>query len=351
MTHLRGLELLNTLRVVQVLKSATNVLVKKAYYALTLALTLLFFTTLIHAEDYSYDQLHNLVQQAKDRDALAQAGGGSVGGIPSAEGNEDEEFERPPSLRDEAFKQLKNKTAPLTPQQIIELRQLQDKTSQAIATTPNAPPIPVSSTLTVDLSPGITPPVIRLSSGFVTSLVFVDTSGQPWPISDYSLGNPSDFNIQWDKKTNTIFIQSLTTYSSANLAIRLSKLETPIMLSIVSGQKYVDYRVDLQVQARGPNSLPPISGDDLPIASQALLNVLDGIPPPDSQELEVSNGLGRAWLSNGKLILRTQLTLLSPAWSTTISSPDGTRVYELIRTPFILASKDGKPIEIKLKGL
>ena len=329
----------------------------------------------LHAAEYSVDQLNALVQQAQYKQALsAEGNNGSVStnNPNTTDGNPGATMDNPsaaadhpstpdaqtpktppkiPTLRDRAFKDLMDKISPLTPEQILQMRQQEDKTQQAIATTPNTPPIPVSSTLTVDLSPGITPPVVRLASGFVTSLVFVDSSGQPWPIADYSLGNPGDFNIQWDKKAHTLFIQSTTTYSSANLATRLAKLDTPVMISLVSGQKYVDYRVDLQVQGRGPNALAPMTGDTLPNASPLLLNALDGIPPPGSQELEVSGGLGRAWLSGGKLIFRTQLIVLSPAWSTIASSPDGTRVYEMIQTPLILASHNGKPIEIVIKGL
>lgn len=298
----------------------------------------------------SYEKLNALVQAAKANQAAASAS--SAGGPLEDSGVSEANLKRKGhTLRDEAFKQLLDKLSPLTPEQIIEMRKHQDKTQQAVATAPNTPPRPVSSTLTIDLSPGVTPPVIRLAAGFVTSLVFVDSTGQPWPIADYSLGNPKNFNIQWDKKTNSLFVQSTTAYNSANLAVRLDTLDTPVMLSLVSGQREVDYRVDLQVSARGPNALAPIVGDGLPYTNPALLGVLDGIPPPGSQELQVSGGLGRAWLSQGKLIFRTQLTVLSPAWSATVSSPDGTRVYEMVQTPLILASQNGKPIKIELKGL
>ena len=290
------------------------------------------------------EQLNALVQEARDKKALAaseESSNASTEEIPEA---------KPSTLRDQAFKQLLDKISPLTPDQIIEMRKQKDKTQQAIATTPTAPPRPVSSTLIIDLSPGVTPPVVRLSAGFVSSLLFVDATGEQWPISDYSLGNPKNFNIQWDKKSNALFNQSTTTYSSANLAIRLVGLDTPVMLSLVSGQKEVDYRVDCQVQGRGPNAAMPLVGDGLPSVTPTLLSVLDGVPPPGSQELAVSGGYGRAWLSQGKLIFRTQATVLSPAWSATVSSPDGTRVYEMAKTPLILASQNGRTIKIELKG-
>lgn len=258
-----------------------------------------------------------------------------------------------PTIRDEAFKELLNKTLPLKPEQIVELHRELDKSKAAVHTSPTAPPQPISSTITVDLSPGATPPVVRLATGFVTSVVFLDSTGQPWPVADYSLGNPKNFNIQWDTKTNTLFIQSTASYVTGNMAVRLSSLDTPVMLSLVTSQKEVDYRVDLQVRAHGPNATAHIVDDFIPAGSSnsSLISVLDGIPPSGSTELMVSGNNGRAWLFNGKLILRTKLTLLSPAWNASVSSPDGTRVYELGQTPLILASQNGKPIKIEIAGM
>jgi intracellular multiplication protein IcmK len=132
----------------------------------------------------------------------------------------------------------------------------------------------------------------------------------------------------------------------------LAELDTPIMISLVTGQREVDYRIDLQIRAHGPNALAPIVTDSLPNStSPSLLSVLDGVPPTDSIELKVSGDYGRAWVYNNKLIFRTKLTLLSPAWTSSVSSPDGTKVYELMKTPLILASQNGKPIKIELTGM
>lgn len=260
---------------------------------------------------------------------------------------------KPTTLRDEAFKELLNKTFPMLPAQIQELHKQYDQTQLAIHSAPGAPPQPISSTVTVDLSPGATPPMLRLATGFVTSIVFVDSTGQPWPVADYSLGNPAGFNIKWDNKTNTLFIQSLKDHISGNMAVRLGDLDTPIMISLVTGQKDVDYRVDMQVPGSGPNAETPVLDNNTMLngTSHSLLAVLDGVPPSGSIELNVAKDYGRAWLYNGKLLFRTKLTVLSPAWSASVSSPDGTKVYELMNTPLILASQNGKTIKIELTGL
>lgn len=278
---------------------------------------------------------------------IAQAG---QGGQPTAQSAQP--AYKPTTLRDEAFTELLNKTFPLRPDQIVTLHKNYDQEQLAINTPANTPPQPVSSTLTVDLSPGATPPVIRLATGFVSSIVFVDSTGKPWPVADYSLGNPQGFNIKWDNKTNTLFLQSVKDRLSGNIAIRMADLDTPLMFSIVTGQKEVDYRIDVQVPGIGPNSTSPVLETNMPdVAAQYLLSALDGIPPSGSIELNVAKDYGRAWSYNGKLLFRTKLNVLSPAWSATVSSADGTHVYEMTPTPLILASQNGKTIKIELSGL
>ena len=260
-----------------------------------------------------------------------------------------------PSKNDMAFGSLLDSALPLSPDQIKQLHRLYDLTQQAVAAAPSLPPTPVSSSLAVTLEPGSTPPLVRLSAGFVSSLVFVDSTGAPWPISAYGLGDPASFNVQWDQTSNALFVQSLKPYAHGNLAVRLASLNTPVMISLVSGQKEIDYRVDLQIRDRGPNAEAPIVPESLQLGAQVnpqLINVLDGVAPQHSKQLTLIPNIGQAWLSKeNTLFLRTTLTLLSPAWTATLSSPNGTHVYEMSKTPLVLASQDGKTITVEIQGL
>lgn len=255
--------------------------------------------------------------------------------------------------RQQAFDLMVESLLPLEPEEVIKVRKLLDEAKKAAATPPNPPPTPNFSSTHVNLEPGSFPPVIRLSAGFVSSLLFLDSTGAPWPIAAYSLGDPQTFNIQWDQKSNTLFIQSLKEYAHTNMAIQLANLNTPIMLTLVSGQKNVDFRIDMQVTGRGPNAKPLISAETLydPQVNSVLMNILDGIPPRDSTILKVSGGYGDAWLANNRLYFRTKLTILSPAWTSSVTGPDGTRVFEMMPTPHILASGEGKTIDIKITGM
>jgi len=254
------------------------------------------------------------------------------------------------TVYDPAFQNMTKKHFPLTPAQIKALRQIFQATQRASAA-PIEVPTPTVSTQNVILSPGAAPPVIKMATGYVSSVVFVDETGQPWPIAGFSIGNPGAFNIQWDQKGNVLMIQTIGRYESTNMAIRLTGLNIPVMLTIVSDQQHVDYRVDLRITGRGPNAKMPLIGGTIPDQPNPLLmSFLEGIPPEGSQSLIVSGGDAQAWHKDNQLYLRTRLSVLSPGWLATMSSADGVRVYEMSSTPMILASQDGKMVTLKIEG-
>ena len=255
------------------------------------------------------------------------------------------------SLAQQAFNQVLAKTMPLTPDQIHAFKKSMDTVQRAVAVPANLPPKPVSSTLMVSLAPGETPPAIKMSMGFISSLVLVDASGAPWPIVAYDLGNSQAFNVQWDKKSNILMIQPLQPYTYANLAIQLKGLAPPVMLTLVPGQSVVDYRVDVTIMGQGPSTQDRVTATGLPKeASASLLGVLDNIPPVGAQALKVApEGLGEAWAQGDNLFFRSTYTVLSPAYLNHMQSPDGMHAYILPKTPSILVSKLGKLVDVEIQ--
>lgn len=314
----------------------------------------IFFSLNVAAETNQIleDWIERQNNSARPTPAPVQMSAGSQSATPADSLQKQLTGESEPTLREKAFKQLLQNTFPLTPEQIMILKEELDKSQRAVATNVNGWPTPVSSTVPIDISPGSTPPLIRLAAGFISTIIFVDSTGNPWPIADYSLGNPKSFNIQWDKKTNALFIQSLTVHATGNMAIRLHKLDTPIVLSLVSGQKFIDYRVDFQLDKLGPNA-PPVMIDmpNLPDKPNALIEVLDGVPPKNSTQLKFTGGGGKAWLlPNGSMVVRTKLLVLSPGWTSKVTSADGTNVYEIPATPLLVATDNGKTVNIHIEG-
>lgn len=292
--------------------------------------------------DYSFNEQ---VKDSVDEDAPKS------GYAAEMDNPEEEEDVNEDSIRQQAFRQLLNKTFPLRPTEIIKLHKELEKSKEAVARPVLAPPHPVSSTMPIDLSPGASAPVVRLAKGFVTSLVFVDSTGQPWPIADYTIGNSTDFTIQWDNKTNTLFVQSNKNYVHTNLALRMAELDAPIVISFVTNQKEIDYRLDMQLQARGPNAVIPVTRELPRVTPQYLVSALDGLPPNGSKQLKVSGIRADAWMYEGKMLLRTKHQLLSPAWSSTVSSVDGMKVYQISPTPSVLVAVDGNPVYATITGM
>jgi intracellular multiplication protein IcmK len=257
------------------------------------------------------------------------------------------------TTKDPAFQNVSGKIFPMSPEQIQALHGLQDTTQRAIAGSATTPPRPVVSTQNVLLSPGAVPPIVRLGTGYVTSIVFIDQTGSPWPVAAFSIGDPTRFNIQWDQESNVMMMQGRGAYATGNMAVRLRDLPTPVMLTLVSDQRVVDYRLDLRVQGRGPKATGSMIAGTLPSTNSnpVLMNLLDGVAPTDATRLDIQGGQAEAWLYGNHLLLRTALTVLSPSWQATMSSPDGTKVYQLTPTPLVLVSDQGRTASLQIKGL
>lgn len=251
-----------------------------------------------------------------------------------------------------AFTSVLRNLMPLSPAQIVTLRNMFNRSQQAVAQYPGVPPKPTSSSILVNMSPGAAPPVIRLRAGYVTSLVFLDSTGQPWPVVGYDLGNPDAFNIQPtapDGKGDMLIVQARDHYEQGNLAVMLKGENTPVMLTLMPGQRAVDYRVDLRMPGLGPNAVVAMSG--LPqAANPVLMNFLDGVAPDGAKLLNVEGAPAQAWSYEGRLFLRTRVTVLSPGWVASMNSPDGTHVYEMMKTPVILASHRGEIVQLSIRG-
>lgn len=259
-----------------------------------------------------------------------------------------------------AFNMTKDSMFPLTKKQILEIRRMYNENKRALSITEDVPPKPTSSALVANLEPGETPPVIRLSSGFISSLVFLDVTGAPWPIKAYDIGDPKSFSVQWEPQKNakdtsgmgnTLLIQSNVLYKQGNLAVMLKGLNTPIMLTLVPGQKSVDYRVDIQVPKHGPYAT--YSEGRLPqSASSDLLSVLNHIAPHGAKSLDVKGGRAEAWVKEDKMYIRTSYNIISPSWYSTMSSSDGAiRAYSLPPSSVVLALDHGRTISLNIGGI
>ena len=262
------------------------------------------------------------------------------------------------TIRNQAFLNVPDSLMPLSEDEIKDIRRTFNRTQKAGAFVDDIPAKPVSSTVMVDISPGASPPVIRLAAGFVSSLVFLDSTGSPWPIKAYDLGDPKSFNIQWSQATgssdsidNTLMIQAVSMYKVANLAVILKGMNTPIMLTLVPGQAVVDYRVDLRAPGLGPNARPSYAA--MPAGSDpVLIDMLNGVPPQDAKRLTVKGGDAQAWSIGQSMYLRTSMSIVSPSWFSTMSGAEGAvSVFQLPLSSHVLALSQGKMIKLQIEGI
>lgn len=256
------------------------------------------------------------------------------------------------AIQEKTFQDMLQKMIPMTPEQIRRLRLKQDEIDLAARGPAGTPPRPVATSQFVSLAPGDKMPIVRMEPGFVTSVVFVDSTGAPWPIELYSLGDPTLFNIAWDKQSNILLMQANQKFKHSNVAVKLMGMNTPVMITLVAGQHQVDYRIDLRVQGLGPKAYPVKLTDGLPPrTNDLLLSLLDGVAPKNAEPAKIKGGNASAWILKKKLYLRTRMTLISPGWMSSMSSPDGMNIYELMLTPLLLVSDHGQIVQLKVEGI
>jgi intracellular multiplication protein IcmK len=150
---------------------------------------------------------------------------------------------------------------------------------------------------------------------------------------------------------HVVRITPQSAHNVGNLSIRLVDLITPITFTLQTGLDEVDYRFDARIPKQGPLAkVPLIENGGLKSVvggDENLVQILDGTPPTNSEKLKIEGTDGRSgvWRLAGRIYLRTPLTLLSPAWSSSVTSADGMNVYVLNDTPVILLSDEGRVVK------
>ena len=256
-------------------------------------------------------------------------------------------------LDEDAFESSMGDTFPLTSDQIGVIKKSFDKENSVLSTPAVPNPAGQTSTRNISLAPGSEIPVVRLAKGYISTLVFLDSTGQPWPVSNYSIGDPNSFNIQWDKESNVLFVQPQFTYGHGNIGVRLAGSPTPIMLQLACGRGEVDYRLDFTLPGDGPFAKPSeISYKDPSYQFDSYLSrFLDGKSVIGATPLKLVPNVGQAWLYHGQVVLRLNTAVISPKWLSYSSSSDGMKVYKMAKINTFVVSSAGKTQSVRIEGL
>ncbi len=264
------------------------------------------------------------------------------------------DFEKSPQqleeeVRTQAFDAALQGLLPLRPEEIRILLERYDRTQESVEVPiyPTAKPELVVETVPMD--PGTVPLTIKTAVGQVTTLNFIDITGERWPIQQITWAG--DFDIvesTGGEASNMLRITPNSAYARGNISIQMLKLDTPIVMILETDRDVVHYRFDAIVPEKGPFAQAPLieKGMTLAAGNKDASSMLQGMVPDEAEKMNVQGVDGRtsAYNYNGMTYLRTPLTLLSPAWSSSVSSADGMRVYEIQATPVVLLSDGGKMV-------
>lgn len=241
----------------------------------------------------------------------------------------------------------------VTPDQIRNLRKTMDERTKAASELPGPAPKPVTGSISVSLSPGSVPPVIRPFMNTTTSFVVVDNTGQPWPVENFRVGDKNAFDVERldvSAEGSTFTITSLGMYSKTNLILKLKGLSTPVAIDLIAGQKERDERVEVRIQSRGPNATVT-SSYMTPGTDSKLLPILDGVPPAGGKQVKVQGAENTtAWIVGKKMIVRTPMKIISPASSSFVSSSDGTNVYVFTPSAQLVGMYHGGLVNVSIQG-
>lgn len=277
-------------------------------------------------------------------------GGAFSGGMGLPSGPSEEELKE--LARQQAFEAALQSLLPLRPDEVREVIETFKEVRKATEEAAQEPePRPELRVETISLDPSRVPPVIKTATGHVTSLTVLDVTGSPWPIQDVSWGGSFDV-LTPEEGGHVIRITPLSAHGIGNMSIRLIALPTPITFTLRTQREVVDYRFDARVPEFGPFAEPPLidQGSGIVAGDAVMTAVLDGIVPPEAEKLVVSGTDGRttAWALDGTIYVRTPLTMLSPAWDSSVASGDGMKVYTIEDVPVVLLSDRGQIVRAHL---
>lgn len=258
-------------------------------------------------------------------------------------------------IRSEAFEAALEGLLPLKPEEIRILLEQYDRTQEAVEIPIYPDPKPEFVVETIPMDPGSQPLRVKTAQGHVTTLSFIDNTGQPWPIVRMAWAGEFDIletTADEDEGENTIRIMPRSDYAKGNVSIDLLNLRTPVIMILETNRDAIHYRYDAIVPEFGPFAKTPLisQGITLTAGRQDISSMLQGVIPSSAKKLNIYGTDGRtsAYDYNGLTYLRTPLTLLSPGWNNSTSSADGMRIYEIQNTPVVLLSDRGKMVRVNI---
>lgn len=247
------------------------------------------------------------------------------------------------AARQAQYEATRNQILPLLPEQIMDYQGQYNVTRQA-----EGLPTPKGRSRIVDIELDIlsSPIPVQVTPGMTSSIVVVDVTGKPWPITSVSNGGPKQFQIIQPEGYglgNLVTASPMIMAGRTNLQLTIDGESIPVTFQIVTDLHHYDDRVMIRIQKRGPRAVLPMIGEGVdPTASAPLMRVVDGLPPtPDARSIKVDGLL--AWITEKDLYVRVpdNEALYSP-YTQVQTGINGYRAYRLPRIESLMISRNGQ---------
>ncbi|EBU8977290.1 conjugal transfer protein TraN, partial [Salmonella enterica subsp. enterica serovar Java] len=195
---------------------------------------------------------------------------------------------------DAALKYAENVAVPLSPEAITQLRSGLDSVQRSTGTAP-VTAVPRIRSLTVNLEPGSSLPMIQVLPNYPGVVNFTDQTGAPWPIAAPPVnGNPGGFLVNYLPDTPSMSVQARRAYDTGSVTVYLRGLAVPVVISMSSGEpgnpqasQPTDSRLDLRIPQRGPSARPVATPrQKVGLYDNTLQAFLDGVPPKQAQRVK-----------------------------------------------------------------
>lgn len=255
---------------------------------------------------------------------------------------------------DQSFLEGRIRLNPISPKRIKEVQR--DSIAVEEARQMPTPEKGLSRFKALSLQPGASIPDVHLFPANTTMLRFMDSTGSPWPILSYVVGNAEGFQVQRagggsENASNILIVTPTKTFADTSLAITLAPdVPTVLMLHASVRNTKPDYLVTFRADAPGPNAAQAAYHEEkTALVSETMLSFLDGIPPKGAKRMKTDKVM-QAWEFDGKCYVRTDKSLVWPAYSSIVRSRSAhdMRVYELPKVSSIVLSIAGSPHRLRL---
>ncbi|PKC36284.1 conjugal transfer protein [Pantoea ananatis 15320] len=249
-----------------------------------------------------------------------------------------------------SYEQAEAATAPLSADEIRQLRMMQSEQEQAMATK-GITAVPRISALTVSLEPGASLPLVRNAVNWPATVSFIDSTGAPWKIMGAPQSGSPDIVVKWVPGTSIMMLVAKHDFVSTSVTVVLDGLSVPVQLSVTSGETdtakktwVVDTRIDLRIPRRGPGAAPDAPPPSrIGLHDSTLQAFLDGVPPEGAHRLKTTGDVPdtAVWQQGDDLYIRSRASMRDE-FDSTLSSADGTHLWKLPVTPRVAFSVGGR---------